>query len=69
MLNLVFLILLIFLTIPFVILLIITIWIYKDAKKRDINAYIWILVIWLIPFFIGFIIYLKIREQYSRISF
>jgi len=59
--------LIIFLTIPFFLLTLITIWVYKDAKKRDMNAFSWILVIWLIPFFIGLIIYLKIREQYSTI--
>lgn len=60
--------LLIFLTIPFIILVIITLWLYRDAKNRDMNAYIWILVLWLIPFFIGIIIYLKVREEYSNIT-
>jgi len=59
--------LIIFLAIPFFLLSLITIWVYKDANKRDMNAFSWILVIWLIPFFIGLIIYLKIREQYSKI--
>jgi uncharacterized membrane protein YozB (DUF420 family) len=58
---------LIFLTVPFFILSLITIWVYKDSKKRDMNVFAWILVIWLIPFFVGLIIYLKIREQYSTI--
>jgi uncharacterized membrane protein YozB (DUF420 family) len=61
------LLLIIFLTIPFFILSLITIWVYKDTKKRDMNVLAWILVIWLIPFFIGLIIYLKIREQYSTV--
>lgn len=67
MINLLILLLIIFLTIPFSILSLITIWVYKDAQKRDMNAFTWILVIWLIPFFIGLIIYLKIREEYSTI--
>ncbi|MFW9827958.1 MAG: hypothetical protein ACFFEY_10215 [Candidatus Thorarchaeota archaeon] len=67
MIDLFVLLLIIFLTIPFLILSIITIWIYNDTKKRDMNVFAWILVIWLIPFFIGLIIYLKIREQYSTI--
>lgn len=67
MINILILLLIIFLSIPFFILSLITIWVYKDAKKRDMNVFSWILVIWLIPFFIGLVIYLKIREQYSKI--
>jgi uncharacterized membrane protein YozB (DUF420 family) len=54
-----------FLVIPFLLLLVITIWVYKDAKKREINAFSWILIIWLIPFLIGFIIYLLEKEKFS----
>ena len=69
MIDIIILLLIIFLAIPFSILSLITIWVYKDAKKRDMNAFTWILVIWLIPFFIGLLIYLKIREQYSTVRF
>lgn len=65
MIELLILLLIIFLAIPYIILSFITFWVYKDAKKRDMNVFAWILVIWLIPFFIGLIIYLKIRIQYS----
>jgi len=65
MIDLLILLLIIFLVIPFIMLSFITIWVYKDAKKRDMNVFAWILVIWLIPFFIGLIVYLKIRIQYS----
>ena len=68
MLDFILLLLIIFLAIPFLILSGITVWIYRDAKKRDINAFVWILVIWLIPFFIGFIIYLKIKDQYPKVN-
>ncbi|NHJ25409.1 MAG: hypothetical protein EAX89_12580 [Candidatus Lokiarchaeota archaeon] len=54
-----------FLVIPFLLLLVITIWVYKDAKKREMNAFSWILIIWLIPFLIGFIIYLLEKEKFS----
>ncbi|MFX0039109.1 MAG: hypothetical protein ACFFB9_02950 [Promethearchaeota archaeon] len=67
MIEILILLLIIFLTIPFFILSLITIWVYKDAKKRDMNSFAWIIVIWLIPLFIGLIIYLKIRERYSTI--
>ena len=59
------LLLIIFIVIPIFFLILISIWVYKDAKKREMNAFAWILVVWLIPLFIGLIIYLKIREQYS----
>jgi uncharacterized membrane protein YozB (DUF420 family) len=54
----------IFLVIPFSILSVITIWVYKDGKKREMNIYAWILIIWLFPFFIGLIIYIFIREKH-----
>lgn len=64
MLDLLIFLIIIFLVIPFSILSIITIWVYKDGKKRDINTYAWILIIWLFPFFIGFIIYILVREKH-----
>ncbi|MFX0058475.1 MAG: hypothetical protein ACFE85_11760 [Candidatus Hodarchaeota archaeon] len=54
--------LIIFLIIPFLILTFITIWIYKDAKKRNMNSFVWILIVWLVPCFGGLILYLKARE-------
>lgn len=65
MLDLLISLIIIFLVIPFSILSIITIWVYKDGKKRDMNPYAWILIIWLFPFFIGLIIYIFVREKHS----
>ncbi len=59
------LLLIIFIIIPIFFLILISIWVYKDAKKRAMNAFVWILIIWVIPFFIGLIVYLKLRDQYS----
>ncbi|MFX0046704.1 MAG: hypothetical protein ACFE8G_00915 [Candidatus Hermodarchaeota archaeon] len=56
----------IFLIIPFTFLFIIAIWVYKDAKKRDINAVVWAIIVWIIPFFIGVIIYLRMRDRISE---
>jgi len=53
----------IFIIVPFVILTIIAIWVYKDAKKKGINTVVWVLTVWIIPFFIGFIIYLIARNK------
>jgi hypothetical protein len=63
MLDLLISLIIIFLIIPFSILSIITIWLYKDGKKRDMNIYAWILIVWLFPLFIGLIIYILIREK------
>ena len=57
--------LIIFIVIPIFFLILISIWVYKDAKKREMNAFVWILIIWIIPFFVGLIVYLKVRDQYS----
>jgi uncharacterized membrane protein YozB (DUF420 family) len=65
MLDLLISLIIVFLIIPFLILSIVTIWVYKDGKKRDMNIYAWILIIWLFPFFLGLIIYIFIRENYS----
>ncbi len=37
------------------------VWVYKDAKKRDMNAVVWLLIV-LISGCIGCIIYLMVRE-------
>ena len=55
----------IFLIIPFIISTIMTIWVYRDAKNRNLNIFAWILIIWLIPFFFGLITYILIREKYK----
>ncbi|MFX0025635.1 MAG: hypothetical protein ACFE8M_04410 [Candidatus Hermodarchaeota archaeon] len=57
--------LIIFIIIPIFFLILISIWVYKDAKKKDMNAFVWVLIVWIIPFFIGLIVYLKVRDQYS----
>jgi len=59
------LLLIIFILIPIFFLILISIWIYKDAKKREMNAFVWVLIIWIIPFFVGLIVYLKVRDQDS----
>ena len=61
--SLVTLLLLIFLIIPYSILIFLAIWVYRDAKRKEINAATWVLIVWIIPFFIGFIIYLSIRNK------
>ncbi|MFW9947837.1 MAG: hypothetical protein ACFFDX_13515 [Candidatus Odinarchaeota archaeon] len=58
--------LIIFIVIPIFFLILISIWVYKDAKKRDMNAFVWVLIIWIVPFFVGLIVYLKVRDKYSK---
>ena len=41
--------------------LLIAIWVYKDAKKRDMNAAVWLLIVLFFPC-IGCIIYLVVRD-------
>jgi hypothetical protein len=45
----------------FVVALLIAIWVYKDAKKRDMNAAVWLLIV-LVTGCIGCIIYLVVRD-------
>ncbi len=37
------------------------VWVYKDAKKREMNAAVWLLIV-LLSGCVGFIIYLIVRE-------
>ncbi|GAJ24816.1 unnamed protein product [marine sediment metagenome] len=39
----------------------IAVWVYNDAKRRDMNAVVWLLIV-LLTSFIGCIIYLIVRE-------
>jgi len=55
------LLLLIFLIVPYTILTLVVIWVYKDAKKKGLNAVVWVLIVWIIPFFIGVILYMNNR--------
>ncbi len=45
----------------FIIAILVAIWVYKDAKKRDMNAAVWLLIV-LVTGCIGCIIYLVVRD-------
>ncbi|MFX1425765.1 MAG: hypothetical protein ACFFBE_04880 [Promethearchaeota archaeon] len=57
------LLLLVFLIIPYSILIFVAIWVYKDAKKKGLNAVVWFLIVWITPFFIGLLIYMVNRNE------
>jgi len=42
--------------------ILIAVWVYKDAKKRDMNAAVWLLIV-LVTGCIGCIVYLVIRNK------
>jgi len=56
-----FLILIVVAIVGLIISLLIAIWVYKDAKKRDMNATVWLLIV-LLTGCIGCIIYLVVRD-------
>lgn len=45
----------------YVVGILIAVWVYKDAKKRDMNAAVWLLIV-LLTGCIGCIIYLVVRD-------
>ena len=49
------------LIVALIISLALAIWVYKDAKKRDMNAAVWLLIV-LVTGCIGCIIYLVVRD-------
>ena len=56
-----FLIIIVLVIVILVIGILLAIWVYKDAKKRDMNAAVWLLIV-LVTGCIGCIIYLVVRE-------
>ena len=44
-----------------IVALLLCVWVYKDAKKRDMNAAVWLLIV-LVTGCIGRIIYLVVRD-------
>src|SRR5699024_9031259 len=57
-------VLLVLLLIP----ILIGVYVYRDAKRRQMNAVVWTLVAILAPTFIGFIIYLLVRSNYADLA-
>jgi len=53
--------------VPFIIWIAIGIWMYKDAKKRDENAVLW-LIIGLIAGLIGLIIWIVVRPDMAEVE-
>ena len=48
--------------------LLIGVYVYRDAKRRGMNAALWTLIAILAPSLIGFIIYLLVRGNYSNLK-
>jgi hypothetical protein len=51
----------IFVVLFYIIGILIAVWVYKDAKKRDMNAAVWLLIV-LLTGCCGCIIYLIVRD-------
>ena len=57
----IYMIMLVVFIVVYAIFILIAIWVYKDAKKRDMNAVVWLLIV-LLTGCIGCIIYLVVRD-------
>lgn len=55
-----------FMTFILVIPVLIGVYVYRDANRRNMNAVLWTLIAILAPSLIGFIIYLLVRGNYSN---
>ena len=44
------------------------VYVYRDAKRRNMNAPLWTIIAILAPSLIGFIIYLLVRGNYSNLK-
>lgn len=56
------------LAIPAVLMAVIGIYVYRDAKRRGMNGVLWTLIAVLAPSFIGFLIYLLVRGNYTDLK-
>ena len=52
----------------FVIPILVAVYVYRDAGKRGMNAVLWMLIAFLTPSLLGFIIYLLVRNNYSDLT-
>lgn len=52
----------------FAIPILLAIYVYKDAKMRNMDAVLWTIVVLIVPGFIGLIIYLIVRSSSTNIS-
>lgn len=57
----IWLIMIVLVIVYYIIGILIAVWVYKDAKKRDMNAAVWLLIV-LLTGCIGCIIYLVVRD-------
>ena len=48
--------------------IIIAVYVYRDAHRRSMNAVLWALVAALVPTFIGLLVYLLVRGNYSDLN-
>ncbi len=62
MIGMLYIVLIVIVVIFYVIGILLAIWVYTDAKKRDMNAAVWLLVV-LLTGCIGCIIYLVVRNK------
>ncbi|MBQ3011037.1 MAG: zinc ribbon domain-containing protein [Methanocorpusculum sp.] len=54
--------------IPGLLAALIGVYVYRDAKRRNMNAVLWTIIAVLAPSLIGFIIYLLVRTNYSNLK-
>lgn len=59
---------LIFLSAVLIVPILIGVYVYRDAKRRGMNALVWTLIALFAPSLIGFIIYLLVRSSYSDLE-
>ncbi len=59
--GIIYMVIIILVVVFYIIAILIAVWVYKDAKKRDMNAAVWLLIV-LLTGCIGCIIYLVIRD-------
>ena len=58
----IFVIIMVLIAVFFIVALLLAIWVYKDAKKRDMNAAVWLLIV-LVTGCFGCILFLIIRKS------
>ena len=47
-------------------MILVAIWVYRDAKSRGLEAWVWVLVVVLVPSFIGLLLYFLVGRKEAR---
>lgn len=58
----------VYLAVLIVVPILVGVYVFRDARRRGMNAALWTLIAVLVPILVGFIIYLLVRSSYPDLK-